>query len=92
MLHRLRLENIKCGGCANTIVSKLTQLDGVSQVAVDYQQGWVSFDSDQEQLTAIKSLLLALGYPEQGSVVGLSSVGAKAKSFVSCAMGKMSKD
>ncbi|WFE68045.1 heavy-metal-associated domain-containing protein [Thiomicrospira sp. R3] len=92
MVHTLKLENIKCGGCVKTIISKLSQFDDVTNAVVDYEQGTLTFDSTQTRLAEIKSLLLSLGYPEEGSVEGLNAVGAKAKSFVSCAIGKMSKD
>jgi hypothetical protein len=39
--------------------------------------------------TEIVARLLKLGYPEQGSVEGLAALSAGAKSFVSCAIGRM---
>jgi copper chaperone len=33
-----------------------------------------------------------MGYPETGSVEGLKAVKAKASSFVSCVVGRMSQD
>jgi hypothetical protein len=39
----------------------------------------------------VVKILLNLGYPETNSVHGFSSAKAKAKSFVSCAIGKMDK-
>lgn len=100
------VENIKCGGCASTIVTKLSALPGVSQVAVDVATGQVAMtlavEAVEEQLSegvaleafeslrqAVQAQLSAMGYPPVGSLEGLSAVGAKAKSFVSCAIGKM---
>jgi len=37
----------------------------------------------------IAKVLLSLGYPEKGSVEGIQALKGKAKSVVSCAMGKM---
>lgn len=88
----LEVENIKCGGCANTIVTKLSRLNGVESVEVDFDQGRVSFVADSSLLDQVKAELKRLGYPEKGSVEGLSATGAKAKSFVSCAIGKMTKE
>jgi copper chaperone len=86
------VENIKCGGCAHSIVSKLSILEGVNAVQVDVEKGTVCFESISEQVEQVKAKLADMGYPEQGTLEGLSSVGAKAKSFVSCAIGKMTKD
>jgi len=92
MQHCLVVENIKCGGCAHSIVSKLSILEGVNAVQVDVEKGTVCFESISEQVEQVKAKLADMGYPEQGTLEGLSSVGAKAKSFVSCAIGKMTKD
>lgn len=91
----LIVENIKCGGCANSVRNKLLELDSVEVVEVDVEQGLVTCtlteqaDCDQS-LEQIKAALLSMGYPESGSVDGLKAAGAKAKSYVSCAVGKMS--
>lgn len=92
MQHRLNVDNIKCGGCAHSIVSKLSALDGVSDVAVDVEQGQVTFSSKNELIDQVKSQLKSMGYPEAGSLEGLGAAGAKAKSFVSCAIGKVTKE
>ncbi|BCN92649.1 hypothetical protein THMIRHAM_04340 [Thiomicrorhabdus immobilis] len=94
----IAVENIKCGGCANSIKQKLTAIEAVQAVDVDIEAGLVSFEIDDQQvsqenseqvLSAVKQQLASMGYPEVGSVEGLKAVGAKAKSFVSCAVGKM---
>lgn len=89
----LLVENIKCGGCANGIKQKLSTIDGVENVTVEVEAGQVDFDiatDEQELVTSeVKQTLLAMGYPEKGSVEGLKAAGAKAKSYVSCAVGKM---
>ncbi|MBE0493427.1 MAG: heavy-metal-associated domain-containing protein [Thiomicrospira sp.] len=92
MQHRLEVDNIKCGGCAHSIVSKLSALDGLSDVAVDVEQGQISFSSENELIDQVKLQLKSMGYPEVGSLEGLGAAGAKAKSFVSCAIGKMTKE
>ena len=91
----IAVENIKCGGCGNRIKQKINALSGVAETAVDIEAGSVSVTPeaaiDQAELTlAVEKKLLAMGYPKVGSVEGLKAAGAKAKSFVSCAVGKMS--
>lgn len=92
------VENIKCGGCASSIKKQLMALDQVVEVSVDIASGsiFVTADSvaseDEALRRALCERLLKMGYPEKGSVEGLKAAGAKAKSFVSCAMGKMGQE
>lgn len=91
----IAVENIKCGGCANGIKQKLIQIEGVTEVDVEIEAGLVDIQIDDAQnednvLLKVKAQLASMGYPEEGSVDGLKAAGAKAKSFVSCAVGKMS--
>ena len=86
----LEVENIKCGGCANTIKTKAIEFDGVTDVSVEIESGQVTIDGDEDRRDDYATGLAKLGYPEAGSVHGLESAGAKAKSFVSCAVGRMS--
>jgi len=88
------VENIKCAGCANGIKQKLLSLSEVESVDVDVEAGLVkcevfSSDNESQVFIDIKQTLSHMGYPEVGSVEGLKAAGAKAKSYVSCAVGKM---
>ena len=72
---------------ANTITTKLSAIENVSNVNVDVDTSSVSIEHhNDEDLLAIKNKLIAIGYPEEGEK---NSVVSKAKSFVSCATGKM---
>ena len=85
----IAVQNLKCGGCANTIISKLSELDDITTVKVDNDTSEVSFDYlNNDNLLKVEQKLLALGYP---SVTDKNSMISKAKSFVSCASGRMSK-
>jgi copper chaperone len=88
----IQVENIKCGGCANSIKKGLMDEAGVSTVEIDVENGMVSIDGENLDRDAIASHLLKMGYPERGSVEGMKAATAKAKSFVSCAIGKVSSD
>jgi copper chaperone len=90
MKHIIEVENIKCGGCANTIVNKLGKLEDVEQVSVDIEQGRVNIDAADDSREQLVKTLLQSGYPEKGTAEGIKAAKAKAKSFVSCAIGKMS--
>ena len=84
------VENIKCGGCENTIRKGLSSIAGVSEVQIDRDQQRITLLADESQHNAIADKLRGMGYPEQGSVAGLQSGLAQAKSMVSCAIGKVS--
>jgi copper chaperone len=90
MKHIIEVENIKCGGCANTIMKTLGKLDGVEQVNIDIEQGRVSVDAADDSREQLVRTLLQSGYPEKGTADGIKAATAKAKSFVSCAIGKIS--
>ena len=86
------VENIKCGGCAASIKKKLTEALNTEAVEVDVEQGVVRLDISEDQKDQVVKVLLDLGYPETDSVHGFGSAKAKAKSFVSCAIGRMDKE
>ena len=95
----IQVENIKCGGCASTIKKKLMEDSQVKDVDVNIEQGIVSLDilddvkNQAAQIQDIRSgfvaTLLKAGYPESGTAEGIAAARAKAKSFVSCAVGKV---
>ena len=83
----LHIQNLKCGGCAHTITTRLSELKGISEVNVDNDTDSVSFNYNSEnELTKAVNLLSSLGYPVEGEANPLTK---KAKSFVSCAVGRM---
>ena len=84
------VENIKCGGCANSIRKALTAIPGVTGVDVDIEEGDVRVQAEEAMRAAVTKRLLELGYPKSGAVSGIGSAAAKAKSFVSCAIGRVS--
>ncbi len=87
MTTTLFIQNLKCNGCANTITTKLNDLANVSGVMVDVENDSVTFDyQDELALHNAKETLKANGYPEEGE---RNPLGTKAKSFVSCAIGRM---
>lgn len=89
MRYQIAVENIKCGGCASTISSKLTPYDYVDACAVDVETGIVTITGDESDKAEAALVLLKAGYPETGTAEGLKAAKAKARSFVSCAVGKM---
>ncbi len=87
MTETVKIQNLKCGGCAHTIKTKLEGLDDISNVVVVNNTDEVHFDySEASQIATVVELLSKLGYPVEGAS---NPITKKAKSFVSCAIGKV---
>ncbi|NEV94320.1 heavy-metal-associated domain-containing protein [Psychroflexus sp. YR1-1] len=87
MQTKITVQNLKCGGCANTISKHLNAFEDVSQVNVEAENASVSFAYEKDStLPKVELKLKQLGYPVAGDT---NSYMNKAKSFVSCATGKM---
>jgi copper chaperone len=69
----VEIDNLKCGGCANTITKALASLTGVMSVFVDMDKTVVSFDAPVEKLVLVLEKLQALGYPQKGSTHGFKA-------------------
>ena len=83
------VQNLKGGGCARTITNKLSEMENISEVQVSPNTSMVSFVyEDSGDALNVMDKLKELGYP---SIDSKNTLTSKAKSFVSCATGKMSK-
>jgi len=83
----IEILNLKCGGCANTVKKGLLFIEGISEVNVDLEQSEVTVDSENEAVVlSVKEKLSKMGYPEIGDA---NTMLHKAKSFVSCASGRI---
>ncbi len=89
MSYTIAVENIKCGGCANSIRSKLVNEELAQVVEVDIERGEVHVEGNPEWRQQAVEMLARIGYPEVGSVEGMKAAAAKAKSVVSCAIGRI---
>jgi len=95
MLETVEVANVRCSGCAATITKALEE-EGFTEISVDLscEPRKVTVAITGEARSAhFKATLRKLGYPlfdEQSSM--LDSAGLKAKSFVSCAIGKFVVD
>lgn len=82
------VENIKCGGCMNTIKNKISALAGVSDIKIDKELDQITVSGDGMNREEIVDELSFLGYPEKGN----NTAFAKAKSYISCAIGRINSD
>lgn len=93
MLQTYEVNNIRCGGCANTIRKSL-ELEGFSCIEVDLscEPRKVTVEiPDEASVTHFKAILRNLGYSLHNEEIGfIDSTTLKAKSVVSCAIGKFS--
>ncbi len=86
-MHHIQVQNLKCGGCVTTITKGVSSLAGVSDVSVDIEKSSVAFHVSGEALIQqVKDKLSDMGYPEVNEE---NSLGKKAKSYVSCAVGRI---
>ncbi|MGH2664653.1 heavy-metal-associated domain-containing protein [Flavobacterium sp.] len=86
MIHIIEVENIKCGGCMNSIKTALQKTETVTDIKIDKNTETITINAASERELLVK-ILSKLGYPEKGH----NSILHKGKSFVSCAIGNLSK-
>lgn len=87
MQTKIIVQNLKCGGCANTITKNLSSFEDIRDINVEAELSSVSFSYENETtLQEVEHKLKQLGYPVVGDA---NSYMNKAKSFISCATGKM---
>lgn len=87
MQKSFKVLNVKCGGCANTIKEALRSEFGEVDVNLNEEPRIITLDiKDEEQEKLFRKKIRSLGYPLEDEENG---VVVKAKSFISCAIGKM---
>lgn len=83
----IKIANLKCGGCANTIKKGLLTVDGVQSAEVDVDNDQVKVVySETTNRSELTDKLRSMGYPEATAENGLL---LQLKSYVSCAIGRM---
>ena len=86
---KVKVENLKCNGCATTIKKGLISYDEIKTVEIDIDKSeiLIEFDGDDGNINKYETKLRKMGYPQKGDNNTISI----AKSFVSCAIGKTSR-
>ncbi len=86
----IEIVNLKCNGCVNTVKKGVLSIDGINEVDVDLEASTVKVPTENNELiNQVKAKLSKMGYPELGDA---NTMLHKAKSFVSCASGKMTTE
>jgi len=82
--------NVKCGGCASTLKSKLYKEFGEVEVNLDVLPRRITLNIEDTEVVKLSNALRTLGYPFATEEMSfMDSTSAKAKSFVSCGIGKL---
>ena len=90
MKQTFEVKNVKCGGCAGTLKKSLLEEFGDVEVNLELEPRQITLEIEEEQMEALKLKLRSLGYPlTTDDLSTFQEVGTTAKSFVSCAIGKM---
>lgn len=94
MKTQLLVDNLKCGGCAATIKRELKKIAGISDVEVFPEKSEVDVTyNEKTNLNLVYEKLNSIGYPLTGTEQGgLEKVTTNLKSYVSCAIGRLSKN
>lgn len=90
MRQTFEVHNVKCGGCANTLIKSLKDEFGEVEVNLETQPRQISLDINEDKIDSLKIKLRSLGYPlTSDELSGFEKATTTAKSFVSCAIGKI---
>ena len=83
--------NVKCGGCASALKKKLFEQFGEVVVDLEKQPRQITLEiREEQQIDELRTALKQIGYPMVSEEMGFVEAGSvKAKSFISCAMGKI---
>jgi copper chaperone CopZ len=82
--------NVKCGGCAGTLKKSLLENFGAVEVNLEIEPRQITLDIEENNIQALRKKLISLGYPMSDEDLGtIQKITTTAKSFVSCAVGKM---
>ena len=90
MKKTFEVKNVKCGGCASTLKKSLLDKFGEVEVNLDVEPRKITLNMKGKDEEVLKLKLRKLGYPlVSDELSAFSTVSTTAKSFFSCAIGKM---
>lgn len=82
--------NVKCGGCAGTLKKSLLEEFGEVEVNLSVTPRQITLDMQDKDMQNLRDKLKSLGYPMSDEDLDtIDKISTTAKSFVSCAIGKM---
>jgi len=88
MISTFRVNNIKCGGCENSIKKSILKIEGVEALNIDLDSSDITLEyAEESTLEKVKNKLNSMGYPEDDP-----SLAQNVKSYISCAIGRVSPE
>ncbi len=63
MKQTFEVVNVKCGGCANTLKTKLLEEFGEVEVNLEVEPRQITLEIEESQVPALRQALKSLGYP-----------------------------
>ncbi len=94
MVREFKVLNVKCAGCAGTVKKALKEEFGKVDVNLEVEPRIITLVTDKNfNEENLRKKMKKLGYPFEDEELGtFEEIGTKAKSFVSCAIGKMDSE
>ena len=90
MIQTFQVLNVKCGGCGGTLTKELLSEFGEVNINLNVEPREITLDIEDNKKEKLKYKLRKLGYPLiDDELTTLQTIGTTAKSFVSCAIGKI---
>lgn len=90
MIETFEVSNVKCSGCAGTLKKALLSEFGTIEVDLEVMPRKITLDINDSDIDKLKEALRKLGYPlTSDKLTTFETVSTTAKSFVSCAIGKV---
>lgn len=90
MKKEIYIQNLKCGGCVNSITKGIKNIEGVILLEINVEKSMVVVDvSEESNFIKVEEKLKELGYPPLGKN---NNIIAKTKSFISCASGRLASN
>ncbi len=90
MKRTLKVNNVKCGGCAGTLTKELLKDFGKVSVNLEIEPREITLEIDDNRMQELQIKLKSLGYPlTTDKLSTFEIVGTTAKSYISCAIGKI---
>jgi copper chaperone len=87
MKEMIVIQNLKCDGCVGSITKALKKFPEVETVSVDFETATITIGTTTaSKRKQYERALTHAGYPPVGEN---NSMGRKAKSFISCAIGRL---
>lgn len=89
MKKTFQIQNVRCGGCDNTIINALLKVNGVKNIAILPEENAITLTYKEAAVYEnVRAKLSQIGHPVVGDK---NTLVKKATSYINCAIGKIKK-